>query len=175
MNPVSLTLSPPTRLAAVVGALVLTGLAAVFLLLGRGAIGGSASPSTTAPVTHATTPPAHSPAAKPKPAPRQPSGFPAPVDHALRYGRIVVVSVSMPGAAVDAQVRSEARAAARASRAGFVRLSALNDRAMAQLMAKTGVLPDPAVVVVKRPGTVVAMFSVADAGTIAQAVAEARR
>jgi hypothetical protein len=175
MNPVSLTVSPPTRVAALVGALVLTGLAAVFLLLGRSAIGGSASPGTSAPVMHAAPPTAHGPAAKPKPAPRQPSGFPAPVDHALRYGKIVVVSVSMPGAAVDAQVRSEARAAAKASRAGFVRLSALNDRAMAQLMAKTGVLPDPAVVVVKRPGTVVAMFSVADAGTIAQAVAEARR
>jgi len=175
MNPVSLTLSPPTRVAGLVGTLVLTGLAATLLLLGRGAIGGSASPTASAQVTQATPGTAHQPAAKPKPAPRQPSGFPAPVDHALRYGKIVVVSVSMPGAAVDAQVRSEARAAAKASRAGFVRLSALNDRAMTQLMAKTGVLPDPTVVVVKRPGTVVAMFSVADAGTIAQAVAEARR
>ena len=175
MDPVSLTLNPPTRVVALVGALVMTGLAAVFLLLGRGAISSSASPTASAPVTHATPQTAHKPAAKPKQAPRQPSGFPAPVDHALRYGKIVVVSVSMPGAAVDAQVRHEARAAADASRAGFVRLSALNDRAMAQLMAKTGVLPDPAVVVVKRPGTVVATFSVADAGTIAQAVAEARR
>jgi hypothetical protein len=175
MNPVSLTLNPPTRVAALVGALVLTGLAAITFLLGRGAISGSASPTASAPVTHATSQTAHKPAAKPKHAPRQPSGFPAPVDHALRYGKIVVVSVSMPGAAVDAQVRREAHAAADASRAGFVRLSALNDRAMARLMAKTGVLPDPAVVVVKRPGTVVATFSVADAGTIAQAVAEARR
>jgi hypothetical protein len=175
MNPVSLTLSPPTRVVALVGALVLTGLAAVVFLLGRGAISGSASPSATAPITHSTLRATHRPAAKPKPAQRQPSGFPAPVDHALRYGKIVVVSVSIPGAPVDAQVRSEARAGAAASRAGFVRLSALNERAMAQLMAKTGVLPDPAVLVVKRPGTVVATFSVADAGTIAQAVAEARR
>ena len=175
MNRVSLTLNPPTRVVALVGALVLTGLAAVFFLLGRGAMSGSASPTASAPVTHSTPQTTHRPAVKPKPKPRQPSGFPAPVDHALRYGKIVVVSVSMPGAAVDAEVRSEAHAAARASRAGFVRLSALNDRAMAQLMAKTGVLPDPAVVVVKRPGTVVATFSVADAGTIAQAVAEARR
>ena len=171
----SLILTPPTRVVALVGALVLTGFAAALFLLGRGVIGSSASPTTSAPVTHPTSQITHQPAAKPTPAPRQPSGFPAPVDHALRYGKVVVVSVSMPGAAVDAQVRSEARAGAAASRAGFVRLSALNERAMAQLMAKTGVLPDPAVVVVRRPDTVIATFSVADAGTIAQAVAEARR
>ena len=85
------------------------------------------------------------------------------------------MSVSIPGAAVDAQVRSEARAAAKLGRAAFVPLSALNETAMSGLMAKTGVLPDPAVVIVKRPGTVVSTFSVADAGTIAQAIAEARR
>jgi hypothetical protein len=175
MKPVSLTLSPPTRVVALVGALVLMGFAAAFFLLGRGVIGSSASPTASAPITHTTSQTTHQTATKPKPAPRQPSGFPAPVDHALRYGKVVVVSVSMPGAAVDAEVRSEARAGATASHAAFVRLSALNERAMAQLMAKTGVLPDPAVVVVRRPDTVVATFSVADAGTIAQAVAEARR
>jgi len=172
---VSLTLSPPTRVVALVGALVLTGFAAALFLLGRGVIGGSASPTASAPITRATSQNARQPVTKPRPAPRQPSGFPAPVDHALRYGKVVVVSVSMPGAAVDAQVRREAHTAAAASHAGFVRLNALNERAMAQLMAKTGVLPDPAVVVVRRPDTVVATFSVADAGTIAQAVAEARR
>ena len=103
------------------------------------------------------------------------SGFPARIDHALRYSGVVVVSVSIPGAAVDRVVRSEARSAARASRAGFVAISALNERAVGGLVAKTGVLPDPAVVIVRRPGTVAATFSVADAGTIAQAVAEARR
>ncbi len=70
-------------------------------------------------------------------------------------------------------MRSEARSAARASRAGFVAISALNERAIAGLVAKTGVLPEPAVVIVKRPGAVAATFSVTDAGTIAQAVAQA--
>ena len=36
---VSLTLHPPARVAVLVGALVLTGLAAVVFLLGRGALG----------------------------------------------------------------------------------------------------------------------------------------
>ena len=178
---VSLTLHPPARVAALVGALVLTGLAAVVFLLGRGALGSDSAPAAPAPVvtskptpSSATTPKPH-PAAKAAKRARVASGFPARIDHALRYSRVVVVSVSIPGAPVDRVVRSEARSAARASRAGFVAISALDERAVGGLVAKTGVLPDPAVVIVKRPGTVAATFSVADAGTIAQAVAEARR
>ncbi len=179
---VSLTLHPPARVAAFVGALVLTGLAAVVLMLGRGALGGesppataTAPPTTSKPTTHGAATSRPKAAAKlVKPA-HVASGFPARIDHALRYRRVVVVSVSIPGAPVDRVVRSEARSAARASRAGFVAISALNERTVAGLVAKTGVLPDPAVVIVKRPGTVAATFSVADAGTIAQAVAEARR
>lgn len=174
----SLTFSPPTRLTALVGALVLTGLAAVVFMLGRGALGGDEAAATSTPVVHpprtANKPTgAKAPASKPKP--RVESGFPPRIDHALRYSRVVVVSVSIPGAAVDAVVRKEARAATKATHAAFVPVSALNERAVSGLMAKTGVLPAPAVVVVKRPGTVVATFSVTDAGTIAQAVAEARR
>jgi hypothetical protein len=179
---VSLTLHPPARVAALVGALVLTGLAAVVFMLGRGALGGESPPETaTAPATaskptmHSTAKSRPKAAAKPVKPAHVASGFPAPIDHALRYSRVVVVSVSIPGAAVDRVVRTEARSAARASRAGFVPISALNERAVGGLVAKTGVLPDPAVVIVKRPGTVSATFSVADAGTIAQAVAEARR
>ena len=174
---VSLTLSPPARVAAFVGAVVLTGLAAVVLLVGRGALGGE--PTTSAAPADPATHPA--PAARPAVAaraqakPRVASGFPAKIDHALRYSRMVVVSVSMPGAAVDRLVRSEARAGAKASRAGFVAISAMNERAVAGLVAKTGVLPTPAVVIVKRPGVVTSTFSVTDAGTVAQAVDQARR
>ena len=176
----SLTLNPPTRVTALVGALVLTGLAAIVFLLGRGAL-GEAEPTalTAAPVTKpagavpvAPKPPA---AARVKPKPRAASGFPTKIDHALRYSRVVVVSVSMPGGAVDAIVRREARAGAKASRAGFVAISAANEPAVSGLVAKTGVLPAPAVVIVKRPGVVATTFSVTDAGTVAQAVAQARR
>ena len=172
----SLTLSPPNRLTALVGVLVLTGLAAAVLLLGRGRLAGDGAATTSpAPVLH-TPRTTQKPAAKPATAkPRVVSGLPSPVAHALRYSRVVVVSVGIPGAAVDAVIRKEARAAAKATRVAFVPLSASNERAMSALIAKTGVLPDPAVVVVRRPGVAVATFSVTDAGTIAQAVAEARR
>ena len=171
-----MTLTPPNRLTALVGALVLTGLAAVGFVVGRGPLAGDDSAATSsAPIVHtpATT---QKPGAKPAtPTPRVATGFPVSVDHALRYSRVVVVSIGIPGAAVDAIVRKEARAAAKTAHAAFVPLSASNDRAVSALVAKTGVLPDPAVVVVKRPGVAVATFSVTDAGTIAQAVAEARR
>lgn len=176
----SVTLSPPVRVAALVGALVLTGIAAFVLLLGRGIVGGEPETVATAPIAQTgskssvTPKPAAKPAARPA-KPRVPSGFPAKIDHALRYSRVVVVSVSVPGAAVDAIVRGEARAGAKASRARLVTLSAANERAMSGLVAKTGVLPSPAVIVVKRPGVVVATFSVTDAATISQAVAQARR
>ena len=41
-------------------------------------------------------------------------------------------------------------------------------------MAKTGVLPDPAVLVIRRPGVVEATLGVTDRETVAQAVAQAR-
>jgi hypothetical protein len=42
-------------------------------------------------------------------------------------------------------------------------------------VGKTGVLPDPAVLVVRRPGVVAAKLSVSDRLTISQTVAQARR
>ncbi len=167
-------------MTALVGALVLTGLAAVVFLVGRGPLAGDDAATTSpTPVIHTprtTQKPAAKPrAAAPKPKLRFASGLPVRVDHALRYSRVVVVSIGIPGAAVDAVVRKEARAAAKATHAAFVPLSASNERAVSALVAKTGVLPDPAVVIVRRPGVAVATFSVTDAGTIAQAVAEARR
>lgn len=173
----SVTVTPPPRVVALVGALVLTGVAAALFLLGRGFIGEetpsatpvtAAKPAAAAPRATATTP-------RPKPKPRVASGLPPKVDHALRYSRVVVVGVTVPGAAVDAVVRSEAQAAARASRAGFVGITTANERALSSLVAKTGVLPAPAVVVIRRPGVVTAIFSVTDAATISQAVAQARR
>ena len=172
----SVTLNPPIRIAALVGALLLTGLAAVALLLGRGALGGADTEAATPlqkPAARAET--TQRPVAAPRAKSRVATGFPVTIDHALRYSRVVVVSVSMPGAAVDAVVRREARDGAKASRAGFVALNATNERAVSALVAKTGFLPAPAVVVVKRPGVVATTFSVTDAGTIAQAVAQARR
>jgi hypothetical protein len=180
MGIVSMTLTPPIRVAALVGALVATGLLAFVFLIGRGASETDASAPTT-PLTRPsaqTTAPTKVSRTPPTVRPRvvaTKSGFPAPIDHALRYRRVVVVAVYMPGAAVDAVVRREARAAAVRSHAGYVPISALNERLVRSLVARTGVLPDPAVLIVERPGVVTATLSVTDRETIAQAVAQARR
>jgi hypothetical protein len=177
-----MTLSPPIRVFAFVGVLVVVGLAAFLLLVGRS--GGEAG--TDEPLATPTTPTNQSkPSTRTATAPRaarQPraaalpaSGFPLPVHRALRRNRVVVVVVYTPGAAVDSIVRTEARAGARASRAGLVQMSALSERLVEPLVAKTGVLPSPAVVVLERPGVLIAKLGVTDREAIAQAVAQARR
>ena len=172
----SVTLSPPVRVFALLGALVVTGLAAFLLLLGRGSEGATPAPPVhvTRPATRPTSSqPAAKPVARHRPV-QLVAGLPGPVAHALRYSRVVVVAVYVPGASVDALVRTEARAAARTSRAGYVGIGATSEIALQRLVAKTGVLPDPAVVVLRRPGVVAAKLGVADRETIAQAIVQAR-
>jgi hypothetical protein len=176
---VSVTLSPPIRIFAFAGVLVALGLAAFFFVVGRTA----AETATDEPLVarEATTTPSmpRTPATRPARTPRTtqlpPSGFPLPVHRSLRRNGVVVVVVYMPGASVDAVVRAEAKAGARQARAGLVQLSALSERLVEPLVAKTGVLPNPAVVVVKRPGVVVASLGVTDRQTVAQAVVQARK
>jgi hypothetical protein len=176
---VSVTLSPPVRIFAFAGVLVALGLAVFFFLVGRTA--GETAANTPLVTNEVTTNPStpRTPAARPARTPRAtqlpPSGFPLPVHRALRRNRVVVVVVYMPGASVDAVVRAEARAGARSGGAAYVPMSALSGRLMQPLVAKTGVLPNPAVVVVKRPGVVTATLGVTDRQTVAQAVVQARR
>jgi hypothetical protein len=174
---VTTTLSPPVRVFAALGVLAAVGFAAFTFLLGGGDV-SLATPEPLVPTTKRTSPtPTRTPARTQRPATatETASGFPLRVDRALRRKRLVVVVVSMPRASVDALVRAEARAAARNTGAGFVSLNALSERQMRPLLAKTGVLPDPAVLVVRRPGVVMARLGVTDHVTIAQAVAQARR
>lgn len=177
----SLTLSPSIRVFAFLGALAAAGIAAFLFLVVRPGSGTEAVASPTpvtrpAPVTKpAATKPRASVPQRPAAAVQTKSGFPVPVHRAFRRHRVVVVAVYMPGAGVDLQVREAARAGALASGAGYVALSALSERLVRPLVAKTGVLPDPAVVIVKRPGIVTATLSVTDRETIAQAVVQAKR
>jgi len=180
---VSVTISPPIRVFALLGALAATALVAFLFLVGRSGseTGSLASPT---PVTRPAAKPAPAGAKTPTTTPRltprpaavqTKSGFPLPVDRALRHHRVVVVFVYMPGARVDAVVRAEARAGALRSGAGYVAISALSEPLVRLLVAKTGVLPDPAVVIVKRPGVITTTLSVTDRETVAQAVAQAKR
>lgn len=175
----SVTLTPPIRVFAFVGVLAVIGLAA-FLVLLRPTERDGTTPATTSLAKPAKTPGRATPRS-PK-APRATartalatSGLPLPIRRVLRRNRVAVVVAYIPGADVDALVRREAKAGARSGRAGYIAVSALSERLMRPLLAKTGVLPDPAVLVLRRPGVVTATLSVTDAETVAQAVAQARR
>ena len=174
----SVTLSPPVRVAALVSALVLTGIGAFVFLLGARSQDESVTP--VAPAAQAVKAPAKPHATAPKPAkakavkhPLNPA-LPIPVAKALRNRQVVVVAVYIPGAAVDSFVRREARAGARMATAAFVPVSASSGNALDKIVAKTGVLPAPAVVIYKRPGVVVSTLGVADRETVAAAVAQAK-
>ena len=176
----SVTLTPPIRMLALVGVLAAVGLAAfLFLLRPAGDDTTSAVATPVAKPAKAITQPAPGPVRTPRVTPRQAllpaSGFPLPIHRALRRNRVVVVAVYMPGASVDSVVRREAKAGAQTARAGYVAVSALSERLVRPLVAKTGVLPDPAVLVLRRPGVVIATLGVTDRQTVAQAVAQARR
>jgi hypothetical protein len=175
---VSVTLTPPVRVAAFVAALVVTGLAGFVFLLG-GRVPGTETPTPATPATKPAPRTTAAPRATHKPAAASPRpslapGFPKSVQSSLRHRRVVVVAVFIPGAAVDSLVRGEARAGARMSGAAFVRISTSNEAALQKLVSKTGVLPDPAVVIVKRPGVVAATLGVTDRQTVAAAVVQAK-
>src|SRR5919197_2388427 len=171
----AMTISPTIRIAALLGAIAAVGVGLMFFMLGRSASGDdlSAAPVPRH-VVQKQAPHVRRPAPKPKVAQfhTPASGFPRRVDRALAAHRVVVLVVYFHGSSVDALVRKEARAGALAAHSGYVPINAANNRLAGEVLAKTGVLPDPAVVVVKRPGIVATTFGVIDREAVVQAVAQ---
>ena len=190
-------LSPPVRIFALVAALVAVGGALAMFMLGRGSSEPiPVAPPAPAPATakadaqtkaaapkaapakpaKAAAKPAARPAAAapPKNPPLEPSGLPAAIDVALRSHEVVVVSLYVPGARVDALATDEARAGAALGGAGFVALNVLEEKTAKPLLEKLGTLEDPSLLVVKRPGEVALRLSgFVDRDTVAQAAATA--
>jgi hypothetical protein len=191
---VSLTVSPQIRLVAILGGVAALGLAAFMLTAGRSSPGSTAASIGTIkplhpvrklgthgavrkPVAKAKTHVKPAAASKPKPAPPRVAvlpGLPAPLAQALRKHELVVMALFDPQARTDVITVAEAAVGAETSRAGFVPLNVLDQRAAGPLLRQLGVLPDPAVLVYRRPGKLVARFDgFADRDTVAQAVANA--
>jgi hypothetical protein len=86
------------------------------------------------------------------------NGLPATIDAAFRKHRIVVVAVFNPQAPSDAISFAEARAGATDAGAGFVGIS-LMDNLLASALTTSlpggGLLPDPGVLIYRRPGVLV--------------------
>ena len=196
----TLTVSPQIRIVALVSALAAAALSA-FMLTAKGAPTSDAAAlpkikplyhgrKVAAHPTQATKPARKTTAAKPhataKPAPAKPepvvpktpivtaTGLPVVLVTALERHPVVVVALFDPQSRVDGISLREASAGAAAARAGFVPMNVLDASQAGPLMKLLGVLPDPAVLVYRRPGDLVARFDgFADRDTVAQAVTNA--
>ena len=194
----TLTLSPPVKIAAICG-LVFTVLVfgGLRMLGGKGSAstatphvvrhhkfgsGATAKPATpTKPSTHtATNAKVH---AKPKPKPvvdlaavaaARTAGLPEPVAQALGRSKTVVISLYDPYSQVDGTSFAEARAGAGLAGVGFVALNVLSQRDVGKLTQQLGLLPDPGVLVYIRPAALAAKLTgFADKETVAQAARNA--
>lgn len=163
---------PNTRLLVVLGALLaLVGV----LLIARPLMSGdddSATPAVASPKT--------SPATSPPPAAAAPTGLqllpglPAAVARELRYENVVVVSLYAAKAPGDRKALAHARVGAKQVGAGFVALNLYDERKANSLVKFLGTTDSPAVIVVRRPGTVMTRIDgFVDAEIVAQAAQNA--
>jgi hypothetical protein len=132
----------------------------------------------TAPAKAAPAPAVNAPKPAPKPKPAKPatppSGFPAEIDAALRKHPVLVVSLVVPGARVDALGAAEAEAGAKLGGAGYLALNLLNEKVARALLTKLDSAEEPSVLVLKRSGEVaLELTGFADRETVAQAAANA--
>jgi hypothetical protein len=194
---VTLTISPQMRVVAALGGVAALGLAAFMFTMERPLAASQASVASIKPLHRVRKPGTHGTLrtksttalrkpsvthakhkaipkkAMPKPVALLP-GLPREVATALRTHELVVVSLYDPQARVDQISLAEASAGAKAADAGFVPLNVLGQRQAGPLVRQLGVLPDPAVLVYRRPGDLVARFDgFADRDTVAQAVLNA--
>ena len=136
----------------------------------------AATPKTTAKPAAAASPKTAKPATtakKPAP-PVVNSALPLPLAQALAANPTVVAIVFNPQSQVDGIAVAEARAGAALAGAGFVALSVLSQRDVGKLTEQLGLLPDPAVLVFRRPAHLAARIDgFADKETVAQAAQNA--
>jgi hypothetical protein len=103
------------------------------------------------------------------------NGLPVVLNQALALHEVVVVSLYDPQSTVDAASLGEAMAGAKLAGAGFVPLNVLSQAQTVSLAKKLGVLPDPTLLVFRRPDTLaIRIDGFADRDTVAQAAANAR-
>jgi hypothetical protein len=158
----------------------------VALVLAAGAVGmlmlhnNSTSETAVVPVTH----PAKAPAAtRPHPAPAihkaaavsLDANLPVPLRNALTHSRTVVAVVYAPGDRADKEVVAAARQGASMAGVGFVALNVRSEKVAGATAAWMRHVSEPAVVVVGRPGKILAEIDgYADSTMVAQAVVDAR-
>jgi hypothetical protein len=107
--------------------------------------------------------------------PRIDAALPATLRAALARSATVVAVLDAPGIAGDAGAVKAARTGAKAAHVGFAVLNVRNEATAAALAQQAPGATDPAVLVVRRPGTIaVELDGYADSETVAQAAVDAR-
>lgn len=164
--------------------LVVVAAAAGWLVLRMRHPSASTPASTAAPARHAlrherTTATSHRGVARtarrPKEAapPSPASRLPASIRRPLAAGDVVVVALYDPRASIDGTAVREARAGAALAGSSFAPID-VRTNAVAALNARYGVIQDPAVLVLRPPGSlVVRIDGFADRDTVAQAAVNA--
>lgn len=178
-NAVTITLSPPIRIFGIVGILAAAALGLLLFMQSRSSHTTAATPPSTAGKLHAST---SAPAVRPSTRPARPAapkivllpGLPEPVAHALRYSKVVVVSLYAAGASGDRAALAQARLGAASAHAGFAAVNVLNERIALGLDRFAGASSSPTVLVVRRPGRIVNRFNgYTDSDLVAQAAQNA--
>jgi hypothetical protein len=161
---------PNTRLLAVLGALL--AFVGVLLIARPLVMGGddSATPATPNTITRSTPPPVRAAAPRVNLLP----GVPAPIAQKLRYSKVVVVSLYGAKAPGDRKALAHARVGAKQTGAGFLAFNVFDERKANALVKYLGNADSPAVLIVRRPGTVVTKIDgFVDAAIVAQAAQNA--
>jgi hypothetical protein len=164
-----LDITARTRLLALVGVIVAAAGAAAMLMLSgsHNSTGRAALPPSllNRPANASRTPGPTNPATA--------SDLPASISSQLSAGRVVVVSLYTPKAAIDATAMKEAAAGAAIANAAFLAVD-VNGSDVDALNRRYGVIQDPAVLVLRPPGDlIVRIDGFADRDTVAQAAANA--
>jgi hypothetical protein len=179
---VTTTLSPPIRILGIVGILAAAALGLLLFMHSRSSHSTAVAPLVKGGTLHSSTstPVVHPTANRPAIHPATPKiillpGLPAPIAHALRYSKVVVVSLYAAGAAGDMAALDQARSGASSAHAGFAAVNVLNESLAKKGLDKfVGTASSPAVLIVRRPGKIVNQFSgYADSDLVAQAAQDA--
>jgi hypothetical protein len=184
----SLTLSRPIRIFALVALIGALGGAAMLSLNKKHDANVSVvstpppkavttpHPSSSARRTHPAAPAKAAPPVTKTPAPVVgANGLPTTLNDALHSHKVVVVAVFDPQSSTDAISYAEAKAGAGAAGAGFVGVSVLDNQvagALTSVLPGGGLLPEPGVLIYRRPDTLVQLINgFADRDVVAQAAA----
>lgn len=183
VNTIANTTSRAPR-PAVIAVVALVAAFAVLMVVRVGVFGGSSDSTSATPVAPSTpsTTPTKSSAGKPAAATTPKvvllPGLPTGVAHALRYSKVAVVSLYVGQAAGDRAAVTEMRKGARSTGAGFVAINVGSDKQAANVASFAGNVSAPTMLVVRRPGRIVASFAgPVESAVVAQAAhnAGARR